>query len=594
MLFLGRDKLCSLEDAVRTIRDGDTILCGGEFNARAPVATIREMIRQGKKNMRLVGHASGIIIDLACASGMVKEIQLTRLSFEREFGNAFNYRRAVEGGRIKSRDQCCGIINQQLRASGFGLDWMPVNPHIQYTDFMKFHPEWKLMDDPCYPGRKVMLVPKLSPDVYIVHVHKADPAGNFMIEHQGFNEELYSKAAERVIVTAEEIVTPEELKRGSGLVFPPHFNPNYPYFKVSHVVYVPFGAHPTHCYYYYTYDKQHIEEYQNYAHVSDEKFREYLDKYVYGCKTHADYLERIGGAERLNQLRDWRKTIRDLQRARPKESTVDSVTDYTIDELMVICLSRYVKDDMMCMHGGDSYLPMAALRFARLTHAPHMAYFGGVTGFLNPVPESLPEMANDIWYCNNVELAYEFVNLFDLCERGEMDLMYFGGAQIDKYGNCNACLLGGIDNIKVKLAGSGGTANMMGKIPNVILWTAAHERRGSGYTLVDKVDFISGHGNPPVGKQYPGEIGPKACVTDLGVFSFDEATGMMKLEALYPDITVQRVLENTEFVPIIPDKVPTVPPPTREEIDILRRVADPTGIRRKEFLPRQLERRFKL
>lgn len=594
MLFLGRDKLCSLEDAVRSISDGDMILCGGEFNARAPVAVIREMIRQGKKNLRLVGHASGIVLDLACASGMVAEIQLTRLSFERQFGNAFNYRRAVEGGKIKSRDQCCGVINQQLRASGIGLAWMPVNPHIQYTDFPKLHPEWKLMDDPYYPGRKIMLVPKLSPNAYIVHVHKADPAGNFMVEHQGFNEVLYSKAADRVIVTAEEIVTPEELKHGSGLVFPPHFNPNYPYFKVSHVVHLPFGAHPTHCYPYYTYDRQHIEEYQSYARISTEKFREYLDKYVYSCKTHDDYLERIGGVERLNQLRDWRKALRDLQRAKPSESALDSVTDYTIDELMVICLSRYIKDGMMCIHGGDSYLPMAALRFARLTHAPHMAYFGGVTGFLNPVPELLPEMANDVWYCNNVELAYEFENLFDLCERGEIDMMFFGGGQIDKYGNVNANFLGSIDNIKVKLAGSGGTANMYGKIPNIVLWTPAHERRGSGYTLVDKVDFISGHGNPPAGKQHPGEIGPKACITDLGIFSFDPATGMMKLEALYPDTTVERVLQNTEFCPIIPDKVPTVPPPTREEIDILRRVADPTGIRRKEFVPKQLERRFKL
>jgi len=101
VIFPERNKVVSLAEAVSTIKDGDMIICGGEFNARAPVAVIREMIRQRKKSLRLIGHASGIILDLACASDMVAEIQLTRLSFERQFGNAFNYRRAVEGGKIK-------------------------------------------------------------------------------------------------------------------------------------------------------------------------------------------------------------------------------------------------------------------------------------------------------------------------------------------------------------------------------------------------------------------------------------------------------------------------------------------------------------
>jgi len=593
MLFTERNKLVSLEEAVSTINDGDMIICGGEFNARAPVAAIREMIRQEKKNLRLIGHASGIVLDLACASDMVTEIQLTRLSFERQFGNAFNYRRAVESGKIKSRDQCCGVLNQQLRASGMGLPWMPINPHVQYTDFMKLHPEWKLMDDPYYEGRKVILVPKLSPNVYIVHVHKADPAGNFAVEHQGFNEALYSKAADRVIVTAEEIVTPDELRGPSGLMFPPHFDPHYPYFKTSHVVHLPFGAHPTHCYPYYTYDKQHIEEYQGYARGGGEEFKEYLDKYVYGCKTNEEYLEKIGGVEKVGILKNWRKPLIDFQKTRVKESQVDKITDYSIDELMVICISRYIKDGMGSMHGGDSYLPMTALRFAKLTHAPDMVYVGGVTGFLNPEPPFLPEMANDVWYCHNVELFYEFENLFDLSERHELDLMFFSGGQIDKYGNINAGLLGSVDNIKVKLAGSGGTGNLYGSIETVVLWTAAHEKRGGNFALVDKCDFISGHGNPPEGKEYPGEVGPAACITDLGIFSFDDETGIMKLEALYPDTTVEIILENTEFRPVIPDNVPVVELPTREEIDILRRVADPTGVRKKEFLPEQLERRFK-
>jgi len=593
MLFPKENKVVSLEEAISTINDGDMVLIGGEFNGRVPAALVREIVRQRKKNLTLVGHASGIPLDLLCAGGCATEIQLTRLSFEREYGNAYNYRRACESGRIKSKDQCCGVINQQLRASGFGLPWMPVMPHIAYTDFMKLHPEWKLIDDPMREGEKIILVPKLSPNVYLVHCSKADPYGNWLVEHESFNEMLYSKASDRVIVSAEEIVTPEELRKSCGLIFPPHFDPFYPFFKTSHVVHLPFGAHPTHCYPHYTYDKQHIEEYQEYARVSDEKFKEYLDKYIYGCKTHDEYLEKVGGVSKLNSLTNWRKPFTDFKENKVTTSQVDEITDYSIDELMVVCLSRYVQGNMLHWHGGDSYMPMAALHLAKLTHAPDIIYCGGVTGYMNPAPEYLPEMANDFPYCHDVEAYYEFEHLFDLVERSETRLMFFGGAQIDKYGNVNATLLGSIDDIKVKLAGGGGTGQIMGKHPVVIIWTAAHEKRGGHYTLVDKVDFITGHGNPPPGVSYPGEIGPTACVTDLGVFGFDKDTGIMKLEALYPDTTVEMILENTEFRPIIPDKVPVVEPPTKEQIDILRRVADPTGIRKKEFLPKQLERRFK-
>ena len=101
MIFPERNKAVSLEEAVGTINDGDLIVCGGEFNGRAPVGLVRELIRQGKKHLRLIGHASGIPLDLLCAAGAIDEIQLTRLSFEKQFGQCYNYRRMIEGGKIK-------------------------------------------------------------------------------------------------------------------------------------------------------------------------------------------------------------------------------------------------------------------------------------------------------------------------------------------------------------------------------------------------------------------------------------------------------------------------------------------------------------
>jgi len=592
-IFPRRDKLKTLEEAARMINDGDTIICGGEFQARAPVGMIRELIRQKKKNLRIVGHASGIIMDLACGGGIVKELALTRTSFEREFGGAPNYRRAIEEKRVGQKDACCGIFNQQLRASWFGLPWMPLNPHVQYTDYLKLHPEWKLVDDPYNPnGEKIVLVPKLRPNVTLLHANKGDTAGNFMIEHKEYYDLLYSHASEKTIVTVDDLVTPEEMGgKGEGLNMCPRLSPSFPYFKVAAIVHLPFGAHPASCYPKYTYDSEHIEEYLEYARASSDKFQEYLGKYVYGCRTNEEYLEKVGGVARIQNLTSWRNRL--IHFPFMRESQEASIKEYTIDELMVVYLSRLIENLDVCVHGGDSMLPMAAIRLAKLMHAPDAVFFGGLTGAVNPEPPILPSNTNDIWYFYNAEIYYPFDYLFDLWENREIDVMFFSGAQIDKYGNVNATLIGSIDNIKTKLPGGGGTCNVMGTCKKTIIWTTRHQRpKETGhYVLVDKVDFITGHGNlpPPI---ETNEIGPYKCITDLGIFSFDKEKRIMKLEALYPDTTVDDILKNTEFKPIIPEKVPTVTPPTRKEIDILRRIADPSGVRRMEFRPEQLKRSF--
>jgi acyl CoA:acetate/3-ketoacid CoA transferase alpha subunit/acyl CoA:acetate/3-ketoacid CoA transferase beta subunit len=615
-----KGKIMSLKEACKLVNDSDLIVCGGEFNSRPPMAIIRELIRQRKKDLTIVGHAQGILPDLACGAGIVKEIQFTRASLEREFGEAPNYRRAVESGKVVARDACCGIMNQQLRASAFGLPWMPVNPHLLYTDYLKMHPEWKVVDDPYSGDGKIVLVPAMKADVAIIHASLADFDGNWAYFGECHYDYLYVHAAEKVIVTVENIVSPEEFRNimcnvMNPFVFPPRLDPAFPWFMTDAVVHVPFGAHPGFCYPHYTYDIEHIREYLEYSRGGPEKFKEYLDKYVYSCETQEEYLEKIGGVKKLIKLSSWRNEVLALRSMKEKAARGERVTgedltragvrhflepseeflavgkkEYTIAELMPIVMARLIEDGEFCVHGGDSQIPAVALRLAKCLHAPNIVHMGGITGSINPSPDRLITNTNDIWYFQNAEFYYPFTYVFDLWEKKKIDVMFLGGAQIDKYGNVNATLLGSINNVKVKLPGGGGTCNIYGSCKKIILWTTRHERRGAYYTLVDKVDFITGHGNVPEARG-TGEIGPYKCVTDLCVFGFDSETGIMRLEALYPDVTVDKVLENTGFTPIIPDKVPTIEPPTQEELDILRTKADPTAVRRMEFTPEQLKRR---
>jgi len=277
--------------------------------------------------------------------------------------------------------------------------------------------------------------------------------------------------------------------------------------------------------------------------------------------------------------------------------------EYTIDELMAVTMARLIKDGDVVFHGVASPLPMVAARLAKLTHAPNSIYFAGTGGGMNPEPPFMATMTQDAVLFEGAEAILTVDYIFNLAARGEMDVMFFSGGQIDKYGNLNNTLIGSIDDIKVKLPGGAGGANLSCEVNKFIIWTTRHRKRVSSsgreiYTLVEKVDFITSTGFYEGGDSreklgiHGG--GPYKTVTELGVFGFDEETKIMKLETIHPDVTVDDIIENTMFRPVIPDKVEVTPPPTEDELEILRTQVDPTGVRKVEFPKDELKRKFEL
>jgi glutaconate CoA-transferase subunit A len=140
---------------------------------------------------------------------------------------------------------------------------------------------------------RVVLVPAINPDVTLIHAQKADCQGTARIVGLTFADIEQAKAARHVIVTCEELVEPDRLREN------PDLN-QIPFFCVDAVVHVPYGAYPTACYRYYDYDPVYLNDYRRDA-TDDDRFRSYLDRFVYRTDTHAAFLDRVG-RDRLENI----------------------------------------------------------------------------------------------------------------------------------------------------------------------------------------------------------------------------------------------------------------------------------------------------
>lgn len=281
---------------------------------------------------------------------------------------------------------------------------------------------------------------------------------------------------------------------------------------------------------------------------------------------------------------------------------MEKITYYTIDELMAVCLARTIKDRDTVFNGVAVPLPFTAIMLARRTHAPNSVFWGGLLAGLSPEPCFLPPTSGDSVMLHGADPVLHLSQIFDLVMRGELNRVFFSGAQIDKYGNLNNSLIGSIEKIRVKLPGGAGGSHVGSFARNFTVWSVRHDARTTGkgqrvYSLVDKVDFVTtmGHRTEAGTRQELGVRGggPDVVVTNLCVFDFEDTTKLMRIKSLHPGITIQDVLENTGFEPVVPEKIAETPPPLEEEVRIIREV-DPLETRKKGFAPEALEKRYDL
>ncbi len=303
------DKVIGLAEAAALVPDGATLSIGGFTTQRHPMAFVYELIRLRRRNLYLFGHSPGGDWDVLIGAGCVKRVELAY-----EADEAFNtigprWRLAVQRGEIEWEDYSNFAMVSRFAAGAMGIPFMPIRSLLgsdlvarqaltdeqraadPRTSPKKLH----VMASPFDPHDVVVLVPAIHTEFAVIHVQKATANGIVRIEGQTFADVQQALCADTVIVTAEEIVPEETLRRE------PERNP-IPYLAVTHVCHVPFGAHPYAVYNYYDYDPRHLKLYHDNAE-DDAAFQQYLDRFVYGVKDHAEYLEAVGGPARLDSLR---------------------------------------------------------------------------------------------------------------------------------------------------------------------------------------------------------------------------------------------------------------------------------------------------
>lgn len=275
----------------------------------------------------------------------------------------------------------------------------------------------------------------------------------------------------------------------------------------------------------------------------------------------------------------------------------------TLPEVMIYQVARTIEDGGLVFHGFGSPVPTLAMLLAKRTHAPHMVHVEGATYGVDPEPPFLPPTSNDWVLERGRVITLGIGDLFDMAARGDMARMFLSGVQIDRYGNLNVTAVGEPARPRVKLPGGGGGCNLSGDVQHITIWSGGHraiaDKAGQRrFRFVRQVDFVSSIGQAtPDGR--PREAlglrggGPDWVVTELGVFDFDPATRVMRLRALYPDTSIEDVLDNTEFEPVIAPEVGLVPLPTPEHVELIRRF-DPLHTSHREFRPVDLQRRFDL
>jgi len=289
------DKRMSEREAVsQFVYDGCYIGTELYGSVRAPMSLTREVIRQKVKDLRVCGQ--GVLeLDLWLAAGLVKKLDLTYIGLE-VYGTSSALRRAVESGQVeKCVEWSNGAITWRMKATAMGVPFLPTRSMLG-TDTLG-HSAAKVVEDP-FTGIKVALLPALVLDVARIHVHRADKYGNCQIEGiSGFAAEM-SRACKRLIISAEEIVPTEEIRKYPDRTI-------IPYYLVDAVVHAPYGSYPGEMAYIYGRDEPGIKEWVDMSKTA-EGAQEYLDKYVYGLKNHDEYLKLIG-EEKLQECVELRE-----------------------------------------------------------------------------------------------------------------------------------------------------------------------------------------------------------------------------------------------------------------------------------------------
>jgi len=288
-----RDKRLSVPEAVaQFVHDGDYIACGGFGHVRVPMSLVYEIIRQGKRHLIMAGKTAVHDVDILIGGGCVDRVEAAYTFGHELRGLSPAGRRAVETGQVKVVAEISNAGYQwRFLAGMMGIPFIPAR-NMLGTDTLR-HSSCKVVQDP-WSGKPVCLIPAAYPDVAMFHVPRCDMYGNAQIDGILVEDFELARAARRVIVTTEEVISNEVIRHEP-------WRTAIPFYVVDAVCEVPYGAHPTQMPYLYFFDEEHIGEWLDLS-KTPEGTEAYFQKYVFGVSDFAAYLELVGGVQKIDYL----------------------------------------------------------------------------------------------------------------------------------------------------------------------------------------------------------------------------------------------------------------------------------------------------
>ena len=242
---------------------------------------------------------------------------------------------------------------------------------------------------------------------------------------------------------------------------------------------------------------------------------------------------------------------------------------YSPAEMMIVASARQLAGERVCFVGVGP--PNIACNLAKRTVAPglELVYESGVFG---SEPARLPLSIGDPTLVTGSASVTSMFELFAYyLQGGLIDVGFLGASQIDRFGNINTTVIGAYDSPKVRLPGSGGACEIAINAKKVFVIMPQTKR-----SFVDHIDFVTSPGHLTGKRPATWGAGPSVVVTGLGLYGFDDRTGEMVLRSLHQGISLDEVRDNTSWELRVADDVQQTPPPTDEELRVIREL-DPGG-----------------
>lgn len=293
------DKRMDVGEAVqRYVPDGAYLATGGFGGDRIATAVLHEIVRQRKQNLGLAGHTTTHDFQILCSGNqtgrgqLLARVDVAYIVGLEARGLSPHARRVVESGEIELCEWTNYTLALRYQAAAMGVPYLPVRTMAGTDTFRRSAA--RMITCP-FTGQQLVAVPALWPDVAAIHVHEADLFGNCRIRGTAVSDWFVARAARKVIITCERLISNEEIRRDPTSTV-------IPFYCVDAVCEVPGGSYPGNMPYEYYSDENHLREWLE-AERDPARHQAFLDRYVFGARDFNEYLERCGGQARLAELR---------------------------------------------------------------------------------------------------------------------------------------------------------------------------------------------------------------------------------------------------------------------------------------------------